>query len=94
MLAWKRHGQAALRVGRADSDHDKAIEKDLHALLVQNKLGNAVKYDVKNGVVTLTGSVKSQTQRTMVERMATGVPNVQQVVNELQVKDQKATSSR
>jgi osmotically-inducible protein OsmY len=79
---------------QVDSDHDKAIEKDLHALLVQNKLDNAVKCDVKNGVVTLTGAVNSQTRRTMVERMATGVPNVQQVVNELQVKDQKATSSR
>jgi hypothetical protein len=29
----------------------------------------------------------------MVEKLATGVPNVQQVVNELQVKNQKATSS-
>jgi hypothetical protein len=28
-----------------------------------------------------------------VEKMATKVPNVQQVVNELQVKNQKATSS-
>jgi osmotically-inducible protein OsmY len=52
-----------------------------------------VKYDVKNGVVTLTGTVNSQTKRSMVEKLATGVPNVQQVVNELQVKNQKATSS-
>jgi hyperosmotically inducible protein len=78
---------------KVSSDLDKGIEKNLHALLVQNKLDSAVKYDVKNGVVTLTGSVNSQTKRAMVEKLATGVPNVQQVVNELQVKNQKATSS-
>jgi osmotically-inducible protein OsmY len=69
------------------------IDKNFHALLVENKLEHAVKYDVKNGVVTLTGTVLSQTRRAMVERLATGVPNVHQVVNELQVRDQKATSS-
>jgi hyperosmotically inducible protein len=78
---------------KVNSDLDKAIEQNLHALLVQNKLDKAVKYDVKNGVVTLTGNVNSQTRRAMVEKLATGVPNVQQVVNELQVKNQKATSS-
>jgi hyperosmotically inducible periplasmic protein len=78
---------------KVNSDLDKAIEQNLHAVLVQNKLDKAVKYDVKNGVVTLTGSVNSQTRRAMVEKLATAVPNVQQVVNELQVKNQKATSS-
>jgi hyperosmotically inducible protein len=79
---------------KVDSDLDEGIEKNFHALLVQNKLDHAVKYDVKNGVLTLTGSVNSQTRRAMVEKLATGVPNVQQVVNELQVKNQKATSSK
>jgi osmotically-inducible protein OsmY len=37
--------------------------------------------------------VSSQTKRALVERIVTEVPNVQQVVNELQVRDQKATSS-
>jgi osmotically-inducible protein OsmY len=79
---------------KVDSDHDSAIEKNLHALLVQNKLDRAVKYDVKNAVVTLTGEVNSQNRSMAVEKMASGVPNVQQVVNELQIKDQKATSTR
>jgi len=48
---------------------------------------------VKNGVVTLKGSVNSQIRRTQVERIASGVPNVKQVVNELQVRDQKASST-
>jgi osmotically-inducible protein OsmY len=43
-------------------------------------------------VVTLTGEVASQSKRREAERVAGAVPNVQQVVNELQVKNQKATS--
>jgi hyperosmotically inducible periplasmic protein len=77
-----------------DSDTDKAIEKDLDAALVKNKLKREVKYDVKNGVVTLTGDVPSQSRRAQVEKLATGVPNVKQVVNELEVKNQKATTTK
>jgi hyperosmotically inducible protein len=76
-----------------DSDTDKAIEKNLDAMLVKNRMQKDVKYDVKNGVVTLTGDVRSQSTRTLVEKMATKVPNVKQVVNELEVKGQKASSS-
>jgi hyperosmotically inducible periplasmic protein len=76
-----------------ESDTDKAIEKNLDAMLVKNKLKSDVSYDVKNGVVTLTGKVPSQGRRSMVEKLAKGVPDVKQVVNELEVKGQKATSS-
>jgi hypothetical protein len=38
--------------------------------------------------------VNSQAKRAQVEKVAAGVPNVQQVVNELQVKDQKASSTQ
>jgi osmotically-inducible protein OsmY len=48
---------------------------------------------VKNGVVTLSGEVNSESKRARAETVATQVPNVQQVVNDLQVKDQKASSS-
>jgi len=51
-----------------------------------------VKYEVKNGVVTPKGDVDSQRQRTQAERVAAAIPNVQQVVNEIRVKNQKATS--
>jgi osmotically-inducible protein OsmY len=53
-----------------------------------------VKYDVKNGVVTLTGEVNSPGKRDDAEKVTAGVPNVQQVVNNLQVKNQKARSSK
>ena len=76
-----------------NSDVDKGIEKNLDAALVQNRLNKHVKYDVKSGVVTLTGEVNSQSKRAYAEKVAAAVPNVQQVVNELQVKDQKASST-
>jgi hyperosmotically inducible protein len=78
---------------RIDSDTDKAIEKNLDAALVQHKLQKGVSYDAKNGVVTLSGNVNSQARRRQVQEVAQAVPNVQQVVNELQIKKQKATSS-
>ena len=76
-----------------NSDLDKAIEKNLDAALIQNKMHDNVKYDVKNGVVTLTGEVNSQAKRDHAEKVATSVPNVKQVVNDLQVKNQKASAS-
>jgi hyperosmotically inducible periplasmic protein len=76
-----------------NSDLDKAIEKNLDAALIQNKLQKGVKYDVKNGVVTLTGEVNSQSKRALAEQIASAVPNVKQVVNDLQIKNQKASSS-
>jgi hyperosmotically inducible protein len=76
-----------------NSDLDKGIEKNVDAALIQNRAKKDVSYDVKNGVVTLKGSVNSQIRRTQVERIASGVPNVKQVVNELQVRDQKASST-
>ena len=76
-----------------NSDLDKGIDNNLHAALIQNRLTQGVQYDVKNGVVTLSGEVNSQSRRAQVEEVASAVPNVLQVVNELQVKDQKASST-
>ena len=76
-----------------DADLDKGIDKNLDAALVQKGRQKGVSYDVKKGVVTLTGDVRSQAERRQVQEIAANVPNVQQVVNELQVKKQKATSS-
>jgi len=53
-----------------------------------------VRYSVKGGVVTLTGDADSQSRRSQVEKVASTVPNVRQVVNGLQIKDQKASSMR
>jgi hyperosmotically inducible protein len=84
-------GESAARA--MNSDLDIGIEKNLDAALIQNGLHENVKYDVKNGVVTLTGEVNSHTVRAQAEQVASSVPNVKQVVNELQSKSEKATSS-
>jgi hyperosmotically inducible periplasmic protein len=76
-----------------NSDLDKGIEKNLDAALIQNRLNKHVNYEVKNGVVTLKGEVDSQARRVHAQNVAAAVPNVQQVVNELQVKNQKASST-
>jgi hyperosmotically inducible protein len=76
-----------------NSDLDEGIEKNLDAALIQNKLHDNVTYTVKSGVVTLTGEVNSENSRTRAGNVAAAVPNVQQVVNDLQVKDQKASST-
>jgi hyperosmotically inducible protein len=76
-----------------DSDLDKAIEKNLDATLVKHRLKKNVKYDVQNGVVTLKGDVPSETKRQQVEKLAASIPNVKQVVNEIEVKGQKTTST-
>jgi len=76
-----------------NSDVDKGIDKNLDAAFIKAGLNKDIKYDVKNGVVTLTGSVNSQTKKIRAEAVASKVPNVQQVVNELEVKNPKATST-
>lgn len=79
---------------KVDSDLDSGIDKNVEAMLVQHRLQRDVKYDVTNGVVTLKGEVPSQNQRASVEKLAQQVPNVKQVVNELEVKHQNATSTK
>jgi hyperosmotically inducible periplasmic protein len=76
-----------------NADLDKGIAENLDAALIQSKMHDAVSYAVKSGVVTLSGEVNSEDKRTRAAQIASGVPNVQQVVNDLQVKDQKASSS-
>lgn len=77
-----------------ESDTDKGIEKNLDAVLVHHKLNRDVKYDVKNGVVTLKGDVHSKSERADAQKLASRVPNVKQVVNELEVKNQKASTQK
>jgi osmotically-inducible protein OsmY len=78
---------------KVNSDLDEGIENNLDAALIKDNLHESVKYAVKNHVVTLTGEVNSQSKRARAEAVALAVLNVQQVVNELQVTRQKATSS-
>jgi hyperosmotically inducible protein len=76
-----------------NSDIDTGIEKNLDAALISAALPKQIHYSVKNGVITLTGAVNSPALRTQAAQIAAAVPYQRQVVNELQVKDQKASSN-
>ena len=77
-----------------NADVDMGIEKNLDAALRRSNLHDFVKYKVTNAVVTLSGEVQSEAVRTIAEKVSNGVPYVKQVVNTIQVKNQKATSTK
>ena len=79
---------------KVDSELDSGIDKNLEAMLVQHKMNHDVSYDVAQGVVTLKGNVPSRSERASAENLAKQVPNVKQVVNELEVKHERATSTK
>jgi len=82
-------------VSAVNSDLDEGIEKNLDAALILNKMHHDVSYAVKNGVVTLNGEVSTDDVRVQAAQLATAVPNVQQVVNDIQVvRDRKASSGQ
>ena len=71
---------------KIDSNVDAAIEKDFKAVLIANRLDDEkIRYEAKNGVLKLHGEVSSPADRDKVEKLAATVPNVQQVVNELDI---------
>lgn len=79
-------------VKSVDADLDKGIEANLDAALKQANL-KGIRHSTKNGVVTLKGQLNTNDLRANAEQLAAGVPNVRQVVNEIDVKNQRATSS-
>lgn len=69
------------------SNVDDGIEKNYKAALISNGLDKQhIDYEAKNGVLTLKGRVKTVAQRDEAQRAAAGVPNVQQVLNQINVK--------
>ena len=81
------------KAGKIDSNVDSAIEKDFKAVLIANRLDSQhIRYSAKNGVLTLKGKVDDAALREKAEKLGASVPNVQQVVNELDVKGGKRNS--
>jgi len=76
-----------------NSDLDQGIEQNLDAALIQDRMDDSVKYDLKNGVATLAGEVSSKSRRAKAEKVASSIPSAQQVGNELRGRDQKVSSS-
>ena len=69
------------------SDLDVGIEKNYKAALIANHLNKQhIDFTVKNGVITLKGTVQTAEQRREAQAAAAKVPNVQQVLNQIEVK--------
>ena len=79
-----------------DSNLDDAIEKNFKAALKahQNLDDQSISYDARNGTLVLKGSVKTGTQKSEAQTLAQAVPNVKEVVNELEVKPDKDSTAR
>jgi osmotically-inducible protein OsmY len=69
------------------SNLDDAIEKTYKAALIESGLEKqSVNFKAKNGVLSLSGSVHNVNQRRQAEKLAAGIPNVQQVLNQIEVR--------
>ena len=69
------------------SNLDEGIEKNYRAALISSGLDKQhVTFDAKNGLLILTGSVHSTTDRQHAEKLAAGIPHVQQVLNQIEVR--------
>jgi hyperosmotically inducible periplasmic protein len=75
---------------KIESSVDKGIQDNFKAALIGNKLEDQrINYEAKNGVLTLTGQVDTPGERAQAEKVAGTIPNVEQVVNKLDVRRHK-----
>jgi hyperosmotically inducible protein len=73
-----------------NKDNDDAIKARYKEWEAANRLKNQhVTADVNNGVLTLSGDVDTEAQRTMFEKETAKIEGVTEVVNKLQVKANK-----
>jgi len=69
-----------------ESNVDDAIEKNFKAVLVANRFDrDHIRFNSKNGVLTLNGKVRTPADRMQIQKLAATVPNVGEVVNKLDV---------
>lgn len=83
------------QAGAVASNVDKGIEDNFKAAIKAHKAldDQSISASAKNGTLEIKGSVKTAEQKAEVEKLAKKVPNVQQVVNELEVKPNKHSTS-
>lgn len=86
---------AANQAGAVASDLDSAIEDNFKASIKAhaNLDDQSISASAKNGTLVLKGTVKTAAQKKEAGDLAKHIPNVQQVVNELEVKPNKHSTS-
>lgn len=78
-----------------DSNLDSGIQDNYKAALKAhaNLDDQSISYDAKNGTLVLKGSVKTAAQKSEANMLAKKVPNVKEVVNEIEVKPGKSSTA-
>ena len=81
----------AHNAGAVASNLDSGIEDNFKAAIKahRNLDDQSIHASSKNGTIVISGSVKTSAQKAEVSTLAKHLPNVQQVVNELEVKPGK-----
>jgi hyperosmotically inducible periplasmic protein len=79
-----------------DSSLDSGIEDNYKAALKAHQTldDQSISYSAKNGTLVLKGSVKTRAQRNEANKLAKAVPHVKEVVNEIEVKPDKHSTSQ
>ena len=79
-----------------DSNLDDGIENNYKAAIkAHTELDDqSIHYDAKNGTLVLKGSVKTPAQKKEATMLAKSVPNVKEVVDELEVKPDKSSTAQ
>jgi hyperosmotically inducible periplasmic protein len=87
---------AESQAGAVASSLDSGIQDNFKAALKGHKNldDQSIDYSAKNGTLVLKGSVKTAAQKREAETLAKQVPNVQQVVNEIEVKTDKHSTAK
>lgn len=70
---------------------DDAIESNFEAMLASRQVEDDVDFESNNGVLRLSGEVEDPSLRNELEEMAASVPNVRQVINEIEVAERQAS---
>jgi len=78
-----------------DNKLDDGIEDNFKAAIKAHKDldDQSISCKAKNGTLTLSGSVKTAAQKSQAMKLARSVPNVKEVVNEIEVKPSKNSTA-
>jgi hyperosmotically inducible protein len=84
------------QAGSVASNLDTAIEHNFTAAIKEHKNldDQSISGSAKNGTLVLKGSVKTVSQKEEAAKLAKDIPNVQQVVNEIEVNPKKHSTAR
>ncbi len=94
-LAVRPQDQDSAQLNSVDNKLDDGIKDNFKAAIKahRNLDDQSISSDVKNGTIVLKGSVKTAQQKMEAAKLAKNVPNVKQVVNEIEVKSNKSSTA-